>query len=330
MIEVINLQKVVEGQTEIDIDSFTIDRGEIVAVIGPVGSKKSVFFNLLIGQTLPTMGEIRIKNLNPISKRQELSRHIGVLFPEDGHYQNRTVEANLNFHCRLYGVPKNRIEEVLAQVGLLDHSAVRTGNLSSSLARRLSFGRILLHEPKIFILSEPFSDCDEQTINLIKNLIRELADHGSAILIFDHDAGNLNTLCETIYEFEHGRIINTYHPQDERRSELPFKIPVRLEGRVALVNPGDIIYAEVIDGKSYLHTNEGSLPTQYTLGELEERLVRSGFFRAHRAYLVNLQHVRDVIPYTRNSFSLRLDDQTHTEIPLSKSAASELKTLLDY
>jgi ABC-2 type transport system ATP-binding protein len=63
---------------------------------------------------------------------------------------------------------------------------------------------------------------------------------------------------------------------------------------------------------------------------MEERLSRSGFFRAHRGYLVNLQHVKEVIPFTRNSFSLRLNDPDNTEIPLSKSAASELSDLLGY
>ena len=67
-----------------------------------------------------------------------------------------------------------------------------------------------------------------------------------------------------------------------------------------------------------------------TYGELEERLARSGFFRAHRAYLVNLQHVKEVIPYTRNSFTLVLDEADGTEIPLSKTAARELKELLGY
>jgi ABC-2 type transport system ATP-binding protein len=63
---------------------------------------------------------------------------------------------------------------------------------------------------------------------------------------------------------------------------------------------------------------------------MEEKLSRSGFFRAHRAYLVNLQHVKEVIPFTRNSFSLRLTDSDNTEIPLSKSAAGELSDLLGY
>jgi ABC-2 type transport system ATP-binding protein len=103
-----------------------------------------------------------------------------------------------------------------------------------------------------------------------------------------------------------------------------------MEGRVVLVNPADILYADAEGGRAYLQTSEGRLPTQFTLAELNERLARSGFFRAHRGYLVNLQHVKEVIPFTRNSFSLRLDDGDNTEIPLSKSAAAELKDLLGY
>lgn len=119
-------------------------------------------------------------------------------------------------------------------------------------------------------------------------------------------------------------------PRSELPPARPFKIPARQEGKVTLVNPGDILFADAEEGRAYITTGDGHLPTQFTLGELEERLSRSGFFRAHRGYLVNLQHVKEVIPYTRNSFSLKLDDEANTEVPLSKSAAGELKELLGY
>jgi ABC-2 type transport system ATP-binding protein len=99
---------------------------------------------------------------------------------------------------------------------------------------------------------------------------------------------------------------------------------------VALVNLADIFFADAKEGRTFLQTLEGRLPTQFTLAELENRLARRGFFRAHRSYLVNLQHVKEVIPFTRNSFSLRLDDQEGTLIPLSKTAAGELRDLLGY
>lgn len=150
------------------------------------------------------------------------------------------------------------------------------------------------------------------------------------VLILTDDRANLSELCDRVYVLDQGRIVDSYSPQEEEQQALPFKIPARLEGRVALVNPADILYADTESGRAYLQTSEGRLPTQFTLTELEERLARSGFFRAHRGYLVNLQHVKEVFPFTRNSFSLRLDDGDNTEIPLSKSAAAELKDLLGY
>jgi DNA-binding LytR/AlgR family response regulator len=88
------------------------------------------------------------------------------------------------------------------------------------------------------------------------------------------------------------------------------------------------VYAQV--DRAYLQTTVDRYPTQFTLSELEKRLSRSGFFRAHRGFLVNLQHVKEVIPYTRDSYSLKLKDNAGTEIPLSKAAARELRGLLGY
>jgi ABC-2 type transport system ATP-binding protein len=165
---------------------------------------------------------------------------------------------------------------------------------------------------------------------LLSNLMRQLADDGATLLILADDSANLTSLCDTIHTLSHGKIVETHSPQDGRQADLPFKIPVRLEASVALVNPGDILYVTTEHSRTYLQTVEGRLPSQLTLAELEGRLARSGFFRAHRGYLVNLQHVKEVVPYTRNSFSLILDDAGGTEIPLSKSAARELRDLLGY
>lgn len=136
--------------------------------------------------------------------------------------------------------------------------------------------------------------------------------------------------CDPIRSLNQGRIVEAYEPVQDRPAAPSFKIPVRQEGSVALINPGEIYYAEAEEGRAFIHTADGRMPTQFTVSELEERLGRSGFFRAHRGYLVNLQHVKEVIPFTRNSFSLRLDDAEGTLIPLSKTAAAELRDLLGY
>jgi ABC-2 type transport system ATP-binding protein len=329
MIEITGLQKVIEGSTVLDIADLKVPAGEIAAVVGPVGSGKDHLLDLLIGKTSPTMGAVCIADADP-GKRDSFSRLVGVLFPEDGLYPRQNARQNLSFQARLYGLPKSRVDEVLTQVGLADHGEMRADKLPTGLARRLAFGRAILHHPKALILVEPFERCDVATITLFANLLRQLAAEGVTVLILADDNANLHPVCDTVYLLNQGRITETYHPGEEAQATLPFKIPVRLEGKVALINPVDILFADAAEGRAFLQTRDARLPTQFTLSELEERLARSGFFRAHRSYLVNLQHVKEVIPYTRNSFSLRLDDEANTEIPLSKSAAGELRELLGY
>ena len=330
MIEVNSLQKVVDQTTVLDIDAFTVNQGEIASVVGPTGSGKSILLEMLIGQSRPTLGTVRLDGLDPSSDRDAFSRKVGVMFLEDGLYKHRSPLANLTFHTRLHGIPKSRAKDVLDQVGLADRANANLEKLPSGLARRLAFGRAILHDPTVLLLVEPFARCDEASISLLGKLIRQKAEEGAALLILADDSANLDTLCDTIHKINQGRIVETNKPQEETETQLPFKIPVRLEGSVALVNPADILYADAEEGRAYLRTKDERLPTQFTLSELEERLSRSGFFRAHRGYLVNLQHVTEVIPFTRNSFSLRLDDSEGTLIPLSKSAASELRDLLGY
>jgi ABC-2 type transport system ATP-binding protein len=330
MIELKNLQKVINQKTVLDIETLTVRSGEIAALIGPAGSGKATLLDVLTGRSRPTVGTVRMDGLDPLTERDRFSRQVGVLFFEDGLYQHRSPLANLKFQARLYGLPQSRAGEVLELVGLGDHANARMEKLTSGLSRRLAFGRAILHEPRVLVLAEPFARCDEASIGLLSRLMRGLAGEGVAILILADDQSNLIELCDTIHMLTNGRIVETLLPQEGRASQLPFKIPVRLEGKVALVNPADILYADAEESRAYLHTAEEHIPTQFTLAELEERLLRRGFFRAHRGYLVNLQHVTEVIPFTRNSFSLRLDDSEGTLIPLSKSAASELKDLLGY
>ena len=330
MIEIRNLQKIISQGTALDIEALTVNSEEIVAVVGSAGSGKEMLLELLIGRSLSSAGTVRLAGVDPVNEQRQFSRKVGVLFAEDGLYMRQSPQANLDLHCQLYGLPRSRSLEVLEQIGMADQAKARTDKLPSGLQRRLAFGRAILHRPEVLLLYDLFARCDESTISLLSSLMRQLAGEGAACLVLADDATHLDSFCDTIYSLNNGRLVEGYRPGEAGGSTAPFKIPAKLEDKVRLVNPADILYAEAEGGHAYLQTGEARLPTQFTLSELEERLARSGFFRAHRSYLVNLQHVREIIPYTRNSFSLRLDDPENTEIPLSKSAASELRDLLGY
>lgn len=330
MIQIKNLSKIVQGHTILDLSNIKINAGEINAIVGPAGSGLNILLKLLIGRESPSAGEITLDGLIPGKDQKALDERMGVLFQDDSLYTNLSAEKNLQFFARLYGLPHSRITETLRHIGLADQAKKKVGELPSGLTRRLALGRVILHQPSILILAYPFAKCDEDSLRLIKVLIRKEANQGKAIMILDEDTANLSGLCSRIYFLKQGRVEQILEGDEPHPSDLPFKIPVKLEGKVILLNPVDILYAEANQGYTLLITKDSRLTSQYTLQELEERLKGAGFFRAHRSFLVNLQHVREVIPYSRNSFSLRLNDSEKTEIPLSKNSAAELRDLLKY
>lgn len=330
MIELIHLQKIVDQRTAVDIDSLSVSTGEITALVGPPGSGVEALFDLLTGKTLPSAGTVRIAGIDPGRERSRFSSLVGVLFQEDALFMRLSPIDNLLFTCRLYGLPRLRADQVLEQIGLADQQRASLEKMPGGLQRRLAFGRAIVHQPAALVLFDLFARCDEASIALLSELIQKLAAENACVLILANDEAHLAPVCDKVYNLQQGRIANIRNPREEDAAALPFKIPVKVDEKVVLVNPADILYADAVGGRSTLHTSQGELLSQFTIGELEERLGRSGFFRAHRSYLVNLQHVKEVIPYTRNSFSLRLNDKDGTEIPLSKAAASELRSLLGY
>ncbi|MBK7893827.1 MAG: LytTR family transcriptional regulator DNA-binding domain-containing protein [Candidatus Promineifilaceae bacterium] len=332
------LQKVVQQNTVIDIPELTVAAGGITAVAGLTAPHKETFIQLLTGQTAPTAGQIRLDGLDPFQERTEFAQIVGFLPAEDGLYERLTVRQNLEFYCRLYGLPLGRAVAMLAQVGLQDKAPIRVQQLSPELARRLALGRALLHQPHILILVDLFHRSAPASVEIFTQLLRQQAEAGMAILLIGDESAALTAVSHTIIIMNQGRLSHSYQPSDQPTPpahNLPFKIPARLEGKVALVNPADILYATSDDGRTYLHVADGRIPTHLTLTEVEERLARSGFFRAHRSYLVNLQHIKEMIAYTRDSYTLILDgNQPDTtdpiEIPLSKTAARDLRDLIDF
>jgi two-component system, LytTR family, response regulator LytT len=93
--------------------------------------------------------------------------------------------------------------------------------------------------------------------------------------------------------------------------------------------PGRIIFAHAAEGEVVVHTVDGRYHTRMSLGELERRLAAAGFVRPHRSYLVNSNHVREVIPWFNRSYNLIMDDTDKTRIPVSRHQAQELKKHFD-
>jgi ABC-2 type transport system ATP-binding protein len=332
------LEKSIDGRGVLAIEALNIEPGEVVAALGPSGSGKSLLIALLAG-VLPSSGGTILLDGNPLlSGSSRMREQMSVLFAENLLYERLSVWHNLAFACRWQGVSTNRINEVLVQIGLSDQAQTVTKRLTPSGQRRLAFARVLLGQRRLLLLDQPTLRTDLETQQLMARLIRQAAEAGAMILVTDEDLTWAGTCCTRVLELQEGHVAKSYafarsslgpeHVGAERLT--PFKVPANKEDRILLYDPGAILYATSRDSKTYLRTAEEELLTQSTLQELETRLTGHGFFKAHRAYLVNLQHLKAVVQYTRGSYLLLLDDPQETMIPLSRQSEKSLQELLRY
>lgn len=355
MLHVERLEKVIENRRVLSIESLDVNAGEVVAVVGAVASGKTLLIALLCGRIVPSGGCVTLDKQD-VQRTPSARARIGVMFDEDLFYERQSVQSNLEFYCQLLNVPGSRMNEVLSLVELSDHAQKRIEKLSSPVKRRLAFARALLNRPSVLLLDQPTLHTDMETRELFTRLVKRLASEGVAILLTVEDMAWAGTCSTRILELEQGRIVDSYIPlrkdEDvpntlanepstsassstsattvEPERLVPFKIPARKEDRILLYDPADLLYATSREGKTILRTTHEEATTNLTLQELETRLLARGFFKSHRAYLVNLQHIKAVIQYTRNSYTLQLNDEQETMIPLSKQYEKELQALLGY
>ncbi len=335
MLQVRRLEKIVENRSALFIDQLDIAAGEVVAVVGPPHSGKSLLVRILAGMLLPSGGTVMLDEQD-IYRVPAVRARIAAMFEEDLLYDRLSVRANLEFYRQLYRAPSSKIDEALALIGLSDQAQRPVNKLTPSAQRRLAFARLLLCRPALCLLDQPVLRADIDTQALFARLITQIASEGTAVLLTADDLAWAGKCCTHVVELSDGRIINSYTATDGSKEPVaperltPYKVPARKEDRIMLFDPGDLLYATSRDGKTYLHTAHEEATTNLTLQELESRLAGRGFFKAHRAYLVNLQHIKAVIQYTRNSYTLLLNDEKETMIPLSKQCEKELQDLLGY
>jgi ABC-2 type transport system ATP-binding protein len=196
-----------------------------------------------------------------------------------------------------------------------------------------------LKEPELILFQEPLFDLDKDGVKIIIENIEELCLNGTAVLSTSVSFKDVMILGGQSYILDENGLRETQELKesteeinDRDEDKIPVykieKIPAKLEERILLFDPVEIDYIESEQGISNLNVRGEKFPCTLSLNELESRLECLGFFRCHRSYLVNLQRVREVITWTRNSYSLSLDDKVKSSVPLSKGRMEELRKAL--
>ena len=158
--------------------NFEVATGEVFGFLGPNGAGKTTTINMLCTLTKPTSGKAEVAGFDVVTARDDVRRHIGLVFQDQTLDGYLSAEQNLRLHAELYGVEKAvvapRMEQVLKMVGLWERRDAQVLTFSGGMRRRLEIARGLMHSPRVLFLDEPTIGLDPQTRASIWGYIRQL------------------------------------------------------------------------------------------------------------------------------------------------------------
>src|SRR3954470_23348683 len=210
-IEVNNLEKSFGEVEAVRGVSFEVAAGEVFGFLGPNGAGKTTTINMLCTLARPTAGSARVAGYDVVRERDDVRRHIGLVFQDptlDGYL---TAAQNLKLHAELYGVESAlvsaRMRQVLEMVDLWERKDSPVMTFSGGMRRRLEIARGLMHSPRVLFLDEPTIGLDPQTRSSIWKYIGELKEREEITIFMTTHYMDEAEFCERIAIMDHGEIV---------------------------------------------------------------------------------------------------------------------------
>ncbi len=240
MIDVINLKKNFEDTEVLKGINITINKGDIVAVIGPSGSGKSTFLRCLNCMEDPTEGKIIFNGVDIADMRVDINihrRHMGMVFQHFNLFNNKTVIENIMLapvYVRYESLKKTRKSRVgkallkkqiteeekehamklLARIGLEDKADVYPSTLSGGQKQRIAIVRALAMNPDVILFDEPTSALDPEMVGEVLELMKSLAKEGMTMVVVTHEMGFAREVANRVVFIDEGVIKEENTPEE--------------------------------------------------------------------------------------------------------------------
>lgn len=215
------------GSLALEDVSFTITPGEFVFVVGPSGSGKTTLFKLLIRQMTPTSGSIHIGDWDivnlPKGHIPSLRKKIGVVFQDLKLLRDRTIFENVLFPLEVGNIDektaRERVEEILEQVGIKEHKDKFPIQLSGGELQRAAIARALAFSPEILLADEPTGNLDNVTSWEIVKLLQDINATGTTIIMATHNTDIVNSLLKRVLTLEKGKLVKDEHKKGKKEGK---------------------------------------------------------------------------------------------------------------
>jgi lipopolysaccharide export system ATP-binding protein len=219
-LQAVDLSKSYRGRKVVDDVELEIGQGEVVGLLGPNGAGKTTTFYILVGLARPDSGRVLLNEEEITDLPMYLRARSGISYlpQEPSVFRQLTSEENLLAVLETLPLTpeqqRDRLEELLVQMGLETVRTSKAYTLSGGERRRLEIARSLTLQPSFILLDEPFSGIDPLTVKDLQELIRDLAKSGIGVLITDHNVRETLSVTDRAYILKNGKIFRKGRPDE--------------------------------------------------------------------------------------------------------------------
>ncbi len=219
-LQAVDLSKTYRGRKVVDNVELEIGQGEVVGLLGPNGAGKTTTFYIIVGLTRPDSGRVLLNDEEITDLPMYLRARSGISYlpQEPSVFRQLTSEENLLAVLETLPLTpeqqRDRLEELLAQMGLETVRTSKAYMLSGGERRRLEIARSLTLQPSFILLDEPFSGIDPLTVKDLQELIQDLAKSGIGVLITDHNVRETLSVTDRAYILKSGKIFRKGRPDE--------------------------------------------------------------------------------------------------------------------
>ena len=209
MIEATQISKSFGNRKVLQKLNFSLEQGEIVALVGQNGIGKTTLIRTLCGLHHPDSGRIEVDGDLFAQESAPLRAKIGVVLHSTMLYPNLTCYENLDFYASLYGIEKKapRISELLSLFNLETRANEKVRTLSRGLQQRLSIARALVHNPRYLLMDEVFSGLDQRSLSELTSILKYQARDGKGILFSTHEIDKVFSIANRVIILHQGVIV---------------------------------------------------------------------------------------------------------------------------
>ena len=200
------LSKLYGDQKALNNVSFTVNKGEIVGFLGPNGAGKSTMMKILTTYIKATDGTAAVNNFDVLKNESDVQKSVGYLPEHNPLYLDMYVKEYLHFNARVYGVDKERVEEVITLTGLTPESHKKIQALSKGYRQRVGLANALLHNPDVLILDEPTTGLDPNQLVDIRSLIKNIGKE-KTVFLSTHIMQEVEAICDRVIIINKGELV---------------------------------------------------------------------------------------------------------------------------